>query len=121
MIEVNNLKKSYKSKLVLDDITFKVEPGVITGFVGPNGAGKSTTMKIIADVEQADSGSCKIDGKQFMYSTAPKQTLGSCMGADFLPLNMSGPAYLKYTALTSGIENVDVNEALDYVKLTGVG
>jgi ABC-2 type transport system ATP-binding protein len=121
VIEVNNLKKSYKSKLVLDDITFKVEPGVITGFVGPNGAGKSTTMKIIADVEHADSGSCRVDGKQFMYSTSPKQTLGSCMGADFLPLNMSGPAYLNYISLTMGLKNVDVHEILDYVRLSGVG
>ena len=61
MIEVKNLTKVYGSVRAVDDLTFTVEPGVVTGFLGPNGAGKSTTMRMILGLDAPTSGSALID------------------------------------------------------------
>ena len=121
MIEVRQLRKVYGQKTVLKDLSFTVEPGVITGFVGPNGAGKSTTMKIVAGFESPTSGVALVDGVAYAQSASPTQTLGCCMGAEFLPLSMSGPAFLRYQCRTAGLKGVDVDEVLGFVGLVGVG
>ena len=62
MIDVQNLTKQYGQVRAVDDLTFRVEPGVVTGFLGPNGAGKSTTMRMILGLDTPTSGSALIDG-----------------------------------------------------------
>lgn len=64
MIEVKNINKSYGSKKVVDNVSFKIEEGKITSFIGPNGAGKSTVLSMISRLLDADSGEVFIDGKE---------------------------------------------------------
>ena len=63
MIEVTNLTKAYGDTLAVDDLTFSVRPGIVTGFLGPNGAGKSTTMRMILGLDAPTSGTATVDGK----------------------------------------------------------
>lgn len=121
MIEVKSLCKNYGDKQVLKDLSFKVEPGEITGFVGPNGAGKSTTMKIIMGLEMPTSGETFIDGVPFSKSKIPSSTIGCCLGSEFLPEKMKGKDYLSYLCDAANIKNFNVEEALSYVGLTGAG
>ena len=121
MIEVQSLCKVYGKKTVLDDLSFRVEPGTITGFVGPNGAGKSTTMKIIMGLEAATSGAALVDGKPFSQAANPTKTLGCCLGPEFMPQKMRGADFLSYVCRVSGIQDADVDSALDYVGLGGAG
>ena len=64
MIEAQNLTKVYGDKTAVDDLTFTVRPGIITGFLGPNGAGKSTTMRMILGLEAPTSGTVTVGGKR---------------------------------------------------------
>ncbi len=121
VIEVQSLCKTYGKKTVLDDLSFRVEPGTITGFVGPNGAGKSTTMKIIMGLEAATSGAALVDGKPFSQAANPAKTLGCCLGPEFMPQKMRGADFLSYVYRASGIRDADVDGALDYVGLAGAG
>ena len=121
MIEVKSLCKNYGDKQVLKDLSFKVEPGEITGFVGPNGAGKSTTMKIIMGLEMPTSGETFIDGVPFAKSKVPSSTIGCCLGSEFLPEKMKGKDYLSYLCDAANIKNFNIEEALSYVGLTGAG
>lgn len=121
MIEVKSLCKKYGDKTVLDNLSFKVKPNCITGFVGPNGAGKSTTMKIIMGLESATSGETFVDGAPFSMSKNPSKTLGCCLGSEFLPNKMRGKDYLAYCCEVSNISGVNVDTALDYVGLSGAG
>ena len=65
MIEVRDLTKRYGGKLAVDDLSFTVEPGRVTGFLGPNGAGKSTTMRLVLGLDHPNAGSATIDGKPY--------------------------------------------------------
>ena len=121
MIEVKSLCKNYGDKQVLKDLSFKVEPGEITGFVGPNGAGKSTTMKIIMGLEMPTSGETFIDGVPFAKSKVPSSTIGCCLGSEFLPEKMKGKDYLSYLCDAANIKNFNIEEAISYVGLTGAG
>ncbi len=62
MIEVNNVTKRYGATVAVRDLSFKIKPGIVTGFLGPNGAGKSTTMRLILGLDAADSGSTLVNG-----------------------------------------------------------
>ena len=63
MIDVRGLTRRYGDKTVVDDLTFTVQPGVVTGFLGPNGAGKSTTMRMLLGLERPDAGSATVNGR----------------------------------------------------------
>ena len=71
MIEVQQLTKRYGDKLAVDDLSFTVRPGVVTGFLGPNGAGKSTTMRLILGLDAPTSGTVTVNGKPFAEHTRP--------------------------------------------------
>jgi ABC-2 type transport system ATP-binding protein len=121
MIEVLHLNKTYGAKQVLTDVSFTAENGLVTGFVGPNGAGKSTTMRLIAALEEPDSGSATIDGAPFAESKAPTSTLGVYLGGDYLPNHMTGSAYLAYVCRVGGVPQTEVPRLLDTVGLSGTG
>ena len=72
MIEVRNLTKRYGDFLAVDDMTFTVEPGIVTGFLGPNGAGKSTTMRMILGLDRPTSGSATVNGQPLRRVTPPR-------------------------------------------------
>jgi ABC-2 type transport system ATP-binding protein len=76
MIEIDGLTKRYGDKTAVDQLSFVVEPGVVTGFLGPNGAGKSTTMRMIAGLDRPTTGTVRVNGKHYPESAAPMSELG---------------------------------------------
>jgi ABC-2 type transport system ATP-binding protein len=76
MIEIDGLTKRYGDKTAVDQLSFVVEPGVVTGFLGPNGAGKSTTMRMIAGLDRPTTGTVRVNGKHYPESVAPMSELG---------------------------------------------
>ena len=71
MIQLQNLTKRYGDVVAVDDLTFDVRPGIVTGFLGPNGAGKSTTMRMILGLDRPTAGSVTVNGRAYRESTAP--------------------------------------------------
>jgi ABC-2 type transport system ATP-binding protein len=81
MIEVTGLSKHYGDKLAVDHLSFRVEPGRITGFLGPNGAGKSTTMRLVLGLDHAGTGTATIEGRRYGDLTQPLRTVGALLEA----------------------------------------
>ncbi len=81
MIEVRGLTKRYGDKVAVDDLTFGVEPGKVTGFLGPNGAGKTTTMRCILGLDYPDKGAVVIDGHAFRDFAYPMREVGALLEA----------------------------------------
>lgn len=117
MIQVINVSKSYGAKHVLADVSFEAPDGAITGFVGPNGAGKSTTMRIVACVERPDGGQALVDGAPFTQAACPGRTMGAYLGVDYLPLRMTGEAYVTRVCSVSGVPAERAAQLLDEVEL----
>ena len=120
MIEVQGLNKTYGQKQVLTNVSFKAENGLVTGFVGPNGAGKSTTMRMVAALENPDSGTTLVDGRPFSKAAAPARTLGIYLGSDYLPNHMAVGEYLAYVCATNGIDKASIPTLLQMVELAHV-
>jgi ABC-2 type transport system ATP-binding protein len=120
MIEVENVSKRYGDKLALDDVSFVVRPGVVTGFLGPNGAGKSTTMRLIVGLDRPTSGSARVNGKQFRDHPAPLHEVGAMLEARAIHPGRSAHSHLLALARSNGISRARVDELVDFVGLTGV-
>ena len=80
MIEVTNLTKAYGETLAVDDLTFTIRPGIVTGFLGPNGAGKSTTMRMILGLDAPTSGTATVDGRPLAEHPLPLRSMGALLG-----------------------------------------
>ncbi len=117
-IEIDRLTKRYGSATVLDDLSFSVRPGRVTGFLGPNGAGKSTTMKILLDLAAADDGSATISGRRYRDLDDPAATVGVVIEANAFHPGRSGRNHLLVVADTAGIGRSRVDEMIDAVELT---
>ena len=120
MIEAQALSKRYGDKTAVDDMTFAVKPGVVTGFLGPNGAGKSTTVRMIMGLDAPTSGSVTVNGKAYARHPAPMQEVGALLEAKAVHTGRSAYHHLLALALTTGIGAQRVEEVLDLVGLTGV-
>ncbi len=120
MIEVENVSKRYGDKIALDDVSFVVRPGVVTGFLGPNGAGKSTTMRLIVGLDRPTSGSARVNGKQFRDHPAPLHEVGAMLEARAIHPGRSAHSHLLALARSNGISRARVDELIDFVGLTGV-
>ena len=81
MIEARGLTKRYGEKTAVDDLTFTVSPGVVTGFLGPNGAGKSTTMRMILGLDAPTSGQVTVNGRPYAEHPAPLREVGALLEA----------------------------------------
>lgn len=81
MIEATHLSKRFGAKTAVDDLSFTVAPGVVTGFLGPNGAGKSTTMRLILGLDRPTGGSVTIDGRRYADYPAPLHEVGALLEA----------------------------------------
>ena len=81
MITVSGLTKQYGGRTVVDDVSFTLEPGTVTGFLGPNGAGKTTTMRMIAGLVPAGSGSALVDGRPYAALPNPGAVIGTMLDA----------------------------------------
>ncbi len=81
MIEVSNVTKRYKDTVAVDDLSFEVRPGEVTGFLGPNGSGKSTTMRMIMGLDAPDAGSTRVNGKLYRDVPLPLREVGALLEA----------------------------------------
>ena len=120
MIEAVNLTKRYGKKTAVDNISFTVEPGTVTGFLGPNGAGKSTTMRMIMGLDKPTSGKVTINGRPYRQLSAPLCEVGALLDAKGLHGSRSARSHLRQLAASNGIPAKRVDEVLDITGLTSV-
>ena len=103
MIEAHGLTKRYGDKLAVDDLTFTVRPGMVTGFLGPNGAGKSTTMRMILGLDAPTGGSVTVNGRPYREHAAPLREVGALLEARSVLPGRSAYHHLLAIAQTGGI------------------
>jgi ABC-2 type transport system ATP-binding protein len=120
MIEARGLTKRYGGKLAVDDLTFTVRPGVVTGFLGPNGAGKSTTMRLILGLDAPTRGSVTVNGRPYREHVAPLREVGALLEARSIHPSRSAYRHLLAHAQTCGIRRSRVEEVIDAVGLRDV-
>jgi ABC-2 type transport system ATP-binding protein len=118
MITVSGLTKSYDRRTVVDDLTFTLEPGTVTGFLGPNGAGKTTTMRMITGLVPATAGRALIDGRRYADLPNPGAMMGTLLDASAVHPGRTGRAHLRILADTAGVPAGRVAEVLDLVGLS---
>lgn len=118
MIEVQGLTKRYGAVTAVDDLTFSVQPGHVTGFLGPNGAGKSTTMRMILGLDKPTAGTALIDGAPYSALTNPTRTVGALLDAKGVHPNRSARASLLWQAQAAGLPASRVDEVLSLVGLS---
>lgn len=117
MIEVKNLSKKYKKKLAVDDISFTVDTGKVTGFLGPNGAGKSTTMRLMLGLDNG-KGNTTFDGKKLSEHKKPSSVVGILLEAKAFHPTRSARNHLKMLATAGSIPHSRVDEVLEIVGLS---
>ncbi len=116
-LEVDHVTKRYGGRTVVDDLTFCVPPGRVTGFLGPNGSGKSTTMKIMLDLASADRGRATIGGRRYRELPDPARTVGAIIESDAFHPGRSGRNHLRILADATGTPRRRVDEILEQVGL----
>ncbi|MFJ7209282.1 ABC transporter ATP-binding protein [Streptomyces sp. NPDC098789] len=121
MIEVTGLTKSYDGRTVVDDLSFRAEPGTVTGFLGPNGAGKSTTMRMIMGLDRPTSGSATVGGSRYDTLAAPMRDIGALLDAKALYGPRRAVDHLWCLARSNGIGRRRVTEVLEMVGLHEAG
>jgi ABC-2 type transport system ATP-binding protein len=120
MIEARGLTKRYGGTLAVDGLSFRVEPGKITGFLGPNGAGKTTTMRLILGLDRPTAGTVTVSGKPFPASRAPMREVGALLDAKAMHGGRSAYQHLLCLAQTNNLPRRRVDEVLDLVGLASV-
>jgi ABC-2 type transport system ATP-binding protein len=120
MIEARGLTKRFGDKLAVDQLSFTIEPGRITGFLGPNGAGKTTTMRLILGLDHPNGGSVSVNGREFSRSASPMREVGALLDAKAMHGGRSAYNHLLCLAQTNSLPRRRVGEVLDLVGLTEV-
>ncbi len=120
MIEVENLTKRYGEKVAVQDLSFTVKPGIVTGFLGPNGAGKSTTMRLILGLDRPSAGHTTVNGKPYAQLAAPLSEVGALLEARAIHTGRSAYHHLVAMAQTHGIGRRRVEEVIELVGLAEV-
>lgn len=120
MIEAAGLTKQYSKVRAVDDLTFSVKPGVVTGFLGPNGAGKSTTMRMMVGLDTPTAGTATIDGKRYSDIPRPLTKVGVLLDAKAVHPNRTAANHLKWIAQSNGLPTKRVDEVLGLVGLSDV-
>jgi ABC-2 type transport system ATP-binding protein len=118
VIEVHALTKRYGDKIAVDDLTFTVRPGIVTGFLGPNGSGKSTTMRLVLGLDHPTRGSATVNGKAYRDLQAPLREVGALLEARAVHTGRSARNHLRVLAATHGIPRHRVDELIELVGLT---
>jgi ABC-2 type transport system ATP-binding protein len=119
-IEVRNLIKGYGSTLAVNDLSFTVSPGIVTGFIGPNGAGKTTTMRLILGLDAATSGAATVGGMRYRDLPAPMCEVGALIDANAIHPSRTAYHHLLGLAQSNGIPRRRVEEVLGIVGLESV-
>lgn len=120
MIEAVGLTKRYGRTLAVDDLSFSVRPGRVTGFLGPNGAGKSTTMRMILGLDNPDDGRVTVEGQPYHALRQPLRVVGALLDAKWVHPNRSAKAHLRWMAKSNRLPESRVDEVLDMVGLSSV-
>ncbi|PRB14439.1 ABC transporter ATP-binding protein [Microbacterium sp. MYb62] len=118
MITAEGLTKRFGDKTAVDDVSFTVKPGSVTGFLGPNGAGKSTTMRMIVGLDRPTSGRATIAGREYRKLRAPLTEVGVLLDAKAVHTGRTARNHLRAMAATHGIPSSRVDEVID---LAGIG
>ena len=118
MIEARGLVKRYGSTTAVDNLSFDVQPGTVTGFLGPNGAGKSTTMRMILGLDRPDAGTARVNGQSYHELRWPLCEVGALLEAKAFHPARSARAHLTALAASNGIPRRRVDEVLE---ITGMG
>ncbi len=120
MIEATALTKRYGPKTAVEDLSFTVKPGVVTGFLGPNGAGKSTTMRMLLGLDAPTSGSAVVNGRSYAQHPAPLHEVGAMLEARSIHTGRTAFNHLLALAATTGIPRSRVDEVIGLVGLAEV-
>src|SRR5450755_2177456 len=119
MIEAHGLTMRYGKKTAMEDVTFTVHPGKVTGFLGPNGAGKSTMMRLIVGLDHPTRGTVTVNGRRYAEHRAPLQEVGALLDAKAVHPARSARNHLLAIGATTGITTRRVDEVLEMVGLQG--
>jgi ABC-2 type transport system ATP-binding protein len=120
MIVTRALTKRYGKTVAVDDLSFTVSPGVVTGFLGPNGSGKSTTMRMIMGLDRPDAGTATVNGLLYEELRWPLRDVGALLDAKAFHPGRSARDHLRVLAQTNEIPESRIDEVLDVVGLTSV-
>jgi ABC-2 type transport system ATP-binding protein len=120
LIQAQKLTKRYGDKTAVDELTFTIHPGVVTGFLGPNGAGKSTTMRMIVGLDEPSEGQVTVNGKRYAQHAAPLGEVGVLLEARAVHTGRSAYSHLLSLAQTNGISRSRVEQVIDLVGLREV-
>ncbi|UXY23836.1 ATP-binding cassette domain-containing protein [Streptomyces cynarae] len=120
MIEAHSLTKRFGERTAVDDLSFTVRPGIVTGFLGPNGAGKSTTMRMLLGLDAPTSGRAVVNGRHYADHRAPLHEVGAMLEARSVHTGRSAHHHLLALAATHGISRRRVEEVIDLVGLRAV-
>ena len=120
MIEVEHLTKRFGATVAVDDLSFSVSPGNVTGFLGPNGAGKSTTLRALLGLVVPDTGSTRVLGRSYVELVRPLERVGAILETAEAHPGRSGRNHLRVLAVGAGIPHTRVDEVLELVDLRDV-
>lgn len=120
MIEVEGLTKRYGTTAAVNDLSFRVEPGRVTGFLGPNGAGKSTTLRVILGLDAPTSGAATIGGERYRALRAPVRQVGALLDAKAIQGGRRACDHLRALAYSNGVPRARAEEVLEVVGLAQV-
>ncbi|AHI23848.1 ABC transporter ATP-binding protein [Corynebacterium vitaeruminis] len=120
MLEIRNLTKTYRAQTAVNDLSFTVPDGQVTGFLGPNGAGKSTTMRMAVGLERPTSGEATFDGVPFRKLDNPGRVVGSLLDATWFHPGRSAYQHLAILADLMRLPETRIEECLEAVGLSGV-
>jgi ABC-2 type transport system ATP-binding protein len=121
MITVHGLTKRYGERTVVDEVSFSLEPGTVTGFLGPNGAGKTTTMRMITGLVPASAGSALVDGRPYAALPNPGAVMGTMLDAGAVHPGRTGRTHLRLLADALGVAAPRVDQVLELVGLSAAG
>ncbi len=117
VIQVSSLTKRYGTATAVDDLTFEVRSGAVTGFLGPNGAGKSTTMRMVLGLDEPSAGTALVDGQPYRDLRAAMCVIGALLDAAAMHPARTGRAHLKVAARSNGIPLSRVDAVIEQVGL----
>ncbi len=120
-VTVTGLTKRFGRTVAVSNLSFTVEPGVVTGFLGPNGSGKSTTMRCMLGLDRADAGGALFDGRPYASIAKPLHEVGALLDAGYVHPGRSGRNHLRWLAASNGLTGKRVDEVLELVGLGSVG
>lgn len=119
VITVEHLTKRFGSQTSVDDVSFRCEPGTVTGFLGPNGAGKTTTMRCLCGLSRPTSGTAEVDGRRYVDIPDPGRVVGVLLDAGAVHAGRTGREVLSLAARTMRLPQTRVDEVLELVGLAG--